>query len=89
MICPNPNCKKSTDSVKSVVKNRTIHTGCSACLHTLVKGHELAASYHRKTDYRDHAADLVQPFEDDFAKVYGADKAREFGWGEEAIRKYT
>ena len=86
MVCPS--CNQPTDSVKSVIARGLILTGCDKCLPTLVKGTDLAAAGHRRHDQRKYAQDLVQPFEKDFAKLYGADNAREYGWTDEDLRKY-
>lgn len=87
MICIN--CHKKTESIKSVITHGKVVTGCSNCLPTLISEAPTAANHRREAMKREYAADLVQPIEKDFAKRYGADKAREVGWSEASIRKYT
>ncbi len=86
MTCPN--CQRSTDSIKSVIAHGKIATGCSTCFDTLVRGSDLAAHNHRTHDQRKFAQDLIQPFEKDYAKLYGEANARENGWDEESLRQY-
>lgn len=84
-----PNCQSENVTLRSAIAHGKIVSGCQLCLDTLVRGNEFAASYERNWQRRHYAADLVQPFEQDFAKVYGADKAREHGWTEDQLRKFT
>lgn len=87
MICTN--CHQSCTSMKTIIKYNNLLNGCEHCINSLIQGHEFARKYDRDRMVRDYQQDLVQPFEKDFAKLYGADKAREAGWNEESIRKYT
>lgn len=86
MTCPI--CKEVTPSIKVVSTPNGLVKGCSGCLRTLVQGSDGIAAYKRKTSYRKFAQDLVQPWEDDYIKVYGVDAAREHGWSDEAIRQH-
>lgn len=83
-----PNCAATTHSIKSVISRGAILTGCSGCINTVIQGTELAAQNHRASDRRNFAQDFVQPFEKDFAKIYGEEKAREYGWDDESLRKW-
>ena len=83
-----PNCQARNVTLRSAIAHGKIVSGCELCLDTLVRGNEFAAAYKRTQQGRDFAADLVQPFEKDFAKLYGPDKAREHGWTDEALRKW-
>lgn len=86
MTCPN--CNQKAYTIKSAIVGDAIRTGCEHCLHTLVQGNEMSAQHRRRQQQRHHAADLVQPFEPDFAKLYGEQKAREYGWDDERLRKH-
>lgn len=83
------NCNKECISHKTVIRHGKIYNGCENCINGLIQGQENARKYDRDRMVRDYAQDIVQPFEKDFAKLYGADKAREAGWNEESIRKHT
>lgn len=87
MTCTN--CKQQAISYKTVIKHGNIYSGCELCLDGLVQGNDNARHYDRERMKRDWAQDLVQPFEKDFAKRYGPEKAREAGWSDASIRKYT
>lgn len=86
MTCPT--CESQTPTIKATIFHGHILEGCDNCLNTLVKGTELAAQNHRTHDQRKFAADTVQPFQEDFVKLYGPERAREYGWDEESIRKF-
>jgi len=83
MTCPT--CHKSVTAVKTTIRNNQIVTGCAKCLLP-VRGNERANAFEQAEDIRAHRKDIVQPFEADFAKVYGHTKAREYGWSDEALR---
>lgn len=84
-----PSCKRQSVSNKTVIKHGQLISGCEACIDSLVQGTENARSYDRRTMVRDNAKDLVQPFNKDFVKAYGVEKAREHGWSDNAIRKFS
>lgn len=83
------NCKQPCISHKTVIRHNKVYSGCENCIHSLVQGQEFARKYDRDRMVRDYQQDLVQPFEKDYVKLYGADKARENGWDEASIRKYS
>lgn len=87
MTCPN--CNSKVDSIKSVIKKGKILIGCDRCIHNLIQGNPNAAKYHREQMKREHAKDIVQPIEKDYAKAYGIEAAREAGWDEFRLRKYS
>lgn len=64
-----------------------IVTGCEACIER-VQPNELAAQHKRAYQQREYARDISQPFERDYVKAVGIDKAREMGWDDASIRKY-
>lgn len=85
-----PNCKRPANELVSIVHNGRIIEGCETCTQSgLVQGHHDSASYHRKTDYRDHAQDVVQRFEPrEYIKARGVQAAMEQGYTKEDIRKF-
>lgn len=86
MICPT--CHKETDSVRSIIRNGSILDGCDSCINLEpIHGASQAAKYNRQMDYRDHAQDLVQPFEQrNYLKARGIEGARKVGATDEEIR---
>jgi hypothetical protein len=83
-----PNCNQPAGVIRSVVVGNAIVRGCESCLSKRVQPTELAAKNRRSADYRDHAEDLVQPFQSDFINIYSEEKARSFGWTDAGIRKH-
>ena len=79
--CPYPD-------TKAVIRGGRIVQGCDYCLNLRVQPNELAAQNRRDYQRREYARDIVQPFEKDYVKARGIDKAREAGWDESSIRKY-
>jgi hypothetical protein len=72
-----------------MIRHGKLYKGCEHCINSLIQGNENARRYDRERMKRDYAQDLIQPFEKDYVKQYGAEKAREAGWNEESIRKYS
>lgn len=63
--------------------------GCDVCLASKLQQGDMAAG-HRRFQQREYRKDLVQPNEPrDFVRAYGADRARENGFSDEQIRKYS
>lgn len=83
-------CNKNVDLVRSTVK-KGVHLKdvCDPCLGSFRGFADKARAFERDWQKRHYAKDLVQPWEKEYISAYGADKAREAGWNEEAIRKYT
>ncbi len=87
-ICPI--CKKRVDILRSAVKGGAyVSERCDSCLASFGGFADGARAFARNWDKREHARSLVQPFEPEFIKAYGADKAREKGWNDDAIRRYS
>lgn len=59
---------------------------CERCIGNLGSS-EFFRRWDRQNQRRTFAADIVQPSDDDFAKVYGHEKARQYGWTDEQLRK--
>lgn len=87
MICPT--CNSTVDSLRSIIRKDAIVNGCDNCLGTQANhGQDGIAKYNRQADYRDHAQDMVQPFEQrDYLHARGIDAAREVGASDEEIRQ--
>lgn len=86
-----PVCKKEVDTLRSAVKDGVyVSKRCDSCLASFNGFAGGARAFARNWDRREHARSLVQPFEGEaYVKAYGADKAKEAGFSEEAIRKYS
>lgn len=83
-------CNKPADTLRSAVKDGVyISERCDRCLASFSGISDGARAFHRDWDKREHARSLVQPWEENFAKTFGAEKAREHGWTDEAIRKFS
>lgn len=89
MICPN--CKRKTDTLKSVIIRGGIVSGCPLCLGSnLQKANDRSAKYYKQEQQRKFKKELIQPIDQrDFISAYGIDKARDRGYSEEDIRKYS
>lgn len=74
---------------KSVIQGKQIITGCDECLDTRVRESEGYAKHNREWQKKHYRKDLIQPFERDFVKAYGADVARERGFSEDDIRRLS
>lgn len=85
MICPI--CEQKVHAIKTIIRARQTVTGCNGCLQSnLLQSHEGAHAHNKQWQQRQYAADIIQPWEADYAKVRGIDKAREAGWSEERLR---
>lgn len=89
MICIT--CGSETDSVKSIVARNRILTGCPNCLQSqLQHGTDTAHKYFKREQQTKFRRELTQPIEPrEFIKAYGVDKARERGYNDDTIRKYS
>lgn len=83
-----PNCNIPTGSIKTVIVKNQLLTGCDKCLDTLMRPNELSAQNRREYQRGEYRKDILQPWERDYAKAYGAEQARERGWSDDAIRKF-
>jgi hypothetical protein len=89
VICTN--CGKETDALKSIIVKGEIKSGCSFCLGSnLQKANDRSAKYYKQEQQRKFKRELVQHVDQrEFIQVYGAEKAREKGFSDEDIRKYS
>lgn len=88
MICPT--CRHEATRLRSVIVSGSILSGCERCIASQsVSGTELAAKSSREWQKREYEKDLVQPNDPRFAKAYGADRAKEYGWTDDELRKHT
>lgn len=68
--------------------NRVMY-GCEFCLPSKMQQGNSAA-FNRRYQQATYRKDLLQPNQTrDFVKAYGAGKAREYGYSEEMIRRYS
>lgn len=73
---------------RAIVRDGRVVSGCDLCLSTNQRS-DSSATYERKWDKREHARDIIQPNEPSkFAKEYPKE-ARELGYTDEMMRKYT
>lgn len=80
----------SLPDTKAVIQGNQIIRGCDVCLpQKLSRANELAASHRRAYQQREYARDIVQPFEPGYVKARGIEAAREKGWSDEAIRRFS
>ncbi len=83
-------CKRKVDIVRSATKNgEVISDACDSCLASFSGYADYARRQERDWQRREYARDIIQPWEPEYIKAYGADKARERGWTDEEIRKFT
>ncbi len=87
MTCPI--CRRPDATIKAVVKRGGILEGCDSCLNFAVQPNELAAQHRRTSQQAEYRQDTVQPFEKNYVKAVGIDKAREMGWDDASIRKHS
>lgn len=74
----------------AVVAGGKIIKGCEVCIEVNKQMQGVSANYERNSQRREYAKDMVQPNQpNEFVRAYGADKAREHGYSEEQIRKYS
>lgn len=87
MICIN--CNKQADYLKTVVINGEVIDGCEHCLNTSVAEASGVAKYNRDWQRAEYRKSIIQPNQPrDFVRAYG-EKAREYGYSDEQLRKYS
>lgn len=74
---------------KAAIIRGKIVEGCEKCISSLTRPNELAAANRRNWQQKEYRRDIVQSFEPGYVKARGVDAAREAGWSDEAIRKYS
>lgn len=88
MICPT--CNLERDTLRSAVKDGVyLSERCDSCLSSFTGFSDGSRAFARNWDVREHARSLIQPWEKEFIKEYGPEKASEAGWSDDAIRRYT
>lgn len=79
-------CHREVGTVKNVIRQGKILTGCDNCLSNLTQGNVLSAKYNRDRMREDYRKDIVQKSDPRaYAKAY-PEKAREH-FGDEQFRK--
>lgn len=80
------NCPKN----KAIVHQGKIYTGCEACVFNTIPTGEYSAKFNREWQKGHYRRELTQPNQpNQFVKALGAEKAREHGYSEDQIRKYS
>lgn len=88
MICSS--CKQERDVLRSAVRNGVLlEDNCDGCLNSSTGFADKARAYEREWQQRHFAKDLVQRYDPEYVKAYGIDRAKENGWSDEDIRKYS
>lgn len=79
------NCPKNL----AAIRDGRVVSGCELCLSTR-KLQGGSAGYERNWQRREYARDIVQPNQpNEYVRAQGAAKAREAGYTEEMIRRYS
>lgn len=85
-----PTCERQTDTIKSAIVRQSILVGCEVCLNTFTHSSPEVARFNREWQKREYRKDLVQPNQPrEFIKAHGVERARENGYNDEQIRKYS
>lgn len=89
MICPN--CSEKTEAIKSLISKGEILTGCQKCLTPqLQKGSGTNHSHFKRVQQTKFRRELTQPVAPrEYISAFGADAARERGYTDEQIRKFS
>lgn len=89
MICDN--CGKKTDTLRSVIVKGQIMSGCALCLGSgIQKANDRSAKYYKQEQQRKFKKELIQPIDQrDFISAYGVQAARDRGYSEADIRKFS
>lgn len=73
----------------SLISKGHIHTGCEICIGQKTETGEYSAKFNREWQKGHYRAALAQPnMPREFVKAYGQ-KATEYGYTQEQIRKYS
>lgn len=81
------NCDRQNTLYSGIKNGESYNNLCDRCIGTLGSS-EFFRRYDRQWQRREYAKDIVQTWEPDYAKAYGADAARKAGWTDDQIRKY-
>jgi ribosome-binding protein aMBF1 (putative translation factor) len=78
-------CKKETDTLRSIIHDGKILSGCDNCLDSQIAAdNDRAAKGNREYQRSQYRKDLLQPFQPEYARAY-PDKFRE-KYGDETYR---
>ncbi len=84
-----PVCKRQVDNLVSGVKNgKYISERCQRCLNNTIHSAEFYRRNERQYQRREYAKDILQPWEEGYAKAYGGEAAREAGWSDDQLRQH-
>lgn len=73
----------------SIISKGKIYTGCELDVHKIETG-EYSAKFNREWQKTNYRRELIQPNQPrQFVKAVGAQRARENGYSEDQIRKYS
>lgn len=73
----------------TILRGGVLIKGCELCIGTPLQQGDSAAFY-RRVQRADYRRDLVQPnMPDQYVKAWGANKARESGYTDEQVRRYS
>lgn len=87
MICNT--CKSKTDVEKTITHRGKLLYGCDNCLTHIQQGTDGIAKFNREWQKVEYRKDLIQPTQSrDFVRAY-RDKAKEFGYSDEMIRRLS
>lgn len=85
-----PICKKQTDQlISSIVNGKLMSERCERCAFRFKTPSDYSHKFERDWQSREYAKDIVQPWDDEYVRAYGVDAARERGWSEDEIRKFS
>lgn len=74
---------------RAAISRGQIVTGCDVCLPAKLQQGD-SAKYYRDYQKAQYRKELTQPNQPrDFVRAYGADKAREHGYTDDQIRRYS
>lgn len=75
---------------KSIIYHGKIYTGCELDVGKSIETGEYSAKFNREWQKAHYRKELTQPNQPkQFVRAFGADKAREYGYSDSQIRKYS
>lgn len=75
---------------KTIVYQGKLYTGCEQDVGNKIPTGEFSAKFNREWQKSHYRKELTQPNQPgQFVRAFGADKAREHGYSESMIRKYS
>lgn len=82
------NCGREDTLYAGVRYGKAYKDLCNKCVGGLGTA-EFYKRADRQSQRRTFAKDIIQPSETEYIKAYGPDKAREAGWSEDSIRRFS